>query len=208
MSILALTKNWEPHQWLPIEEAMLLEAKEQVLDHLGEDVFLYRGGTNRITGKESSLMTSSIIVIDGEMKNKKFREPTLTNAGLFQRDRCLCAYCGSTFKTADLTRDHYHPTSKGGRDHWTNCLTACKDCNSLKSDLLPGQKLLNRQPGPQGNGLFEPLFVPYIPCRYEAMILRNKVIKADQMMFLLERIKNKHSRIFKYAKDMFPALTM
>lgn len=208
MSILALTKNWEPHQWLPIEEAILLEAKELVLDHLGEDVIMYRGGTNRITGKESELITSTIIVVDGDVKSRAYREPTLTNSALFQRDRYLCAYCGKGFKASDLTRDHYIPQSKNGRDHWMNCLTACKDCNSLKGDLLPGQKLPNRIPGPQGNGLFEPLYVPYVPCRAEAMILRNRTIKADQMLFLLERVKNKDSRIFEYAKDLFPSLSV
>jgi hypothetical protein len=96
----------------------------------------------------------------------------------------------------------------GGQDTWMNVLSACKDCNSMKSDLLPGQRLPNRMPGPQGNGLFEPLFVPYVPCRAEAMILRNRGIKADQMLFLLERVKNKKSRIFDYAKDLFPSMTV
>lgn len=204
MSILALTKSWEPHQWLPVEEAIMLEAKELVLDHLGEDIILYRGGVNRITGIESQLITSTIIVVDGDVKSRVYREPALTNAALFQRDRYLCAYCGKTHKSSDLTRDHYHPQSKGGQDHWMNVLSACKNCNSQKSDLVPGQKLPNKIPGPQGNGLFEPLFVPYVPCRAEAMILKNRNIKADQMLFLLERIKNKKSRIFEYAKDLFP----
>lgn len=206
--ILALTKSWEPHQWLPVEEAILAEAKGLVLNHLGEDIILYRGGMNRVTGQESQLITSSIIIIDGDIKSRMYREPTLTNAALFQRDRYLCAYCGRSFKGSELTRDHYHPVSKGGLDQWMNVLAACKDCNSLKGDLSPGQKLSDRRPGPQGNGMFEPLFVPYIPCRAEAMILRNRAIKADQMLFLLERVKNKKSRIFDYAKDLFPTMVM
>jgi 5-methylcytosine-specific restriction endonuclease McrA len=186
----------------------MLAAKDLVLDHLGEDIILYRGGMNRITGKESQLITSTIIVVDGDMKSRKYREPALTNAALFQRDRYLCAYCGKVHKSSELTRDHYQPVSKGGQDTWMNVLSACKDCNSMKSDLLPGQRLPNRMPGPQGNGLFEPLFVPYVPCRAEAMILRNRGIKADQMLFLLERVKNKKSRIFDYAKDLFPSMTV
>jgi uncharacterized protein YllA (UPF0747 family) len=52
----------------------------------------------------------------------------------------------------------------------------------------------------------EPLYVPYVPCKAEHMILKNRHIKADQMEFLLERVKNKKSRIFDYARGMFKDL--
>jgi 5-methylcytosine-specific restriction endonuclease McrA len=201
LSILALDKNWNPHRWIPTEEAMVLEAKNLVLEHLGEAVYVYHGGTNR-SGKTSELVTSSIIVIDGAPNPRKFREPALTNTALFFRDMYLCAYCGGSYKAGELTRDHIHPTSKGGRDAWINCITACKDCNALKGDLLPGQKLPNKQPGPQGTGRFDPLYVPYVPCKSEHMILRNRSVKADQMVFLLDKVVNKKSRIFDYAKKL------
>jgi len=35
-----------------------------------------------------------------------------------------------------LTRDHVHPQSKGGKDAWTNVLTACNRCNNKKADFL------------------------------------------------------------------------
>lgn len=201
--ILALDRSWNPHQWLPLYEAMILEAKGLVLDHLGTAVHMYRGGVNN-AGNRSELVTSSIIVIDGEASTRKYKAPTLTNPGLFQRDMNVCAYCGSQFHPESLTRDHYHPQSKGGKDTWMNCVTACKPCNALKGDLLPGAQLpkVNGRPnlGPQGTGKMEPLYVPYVPCRAEHMILRNRVIKTDQMQFLLERVKNPSSRIFEYVK--------
>ncbi len=41
-----------------------------------------------------------------------------------------CAYCGST---EDLTLDHIVPRSRGGSNHSTNILCACKKCNADKA---------------------------------------------------------------------------
>lgn len=201
--ILTLDKNWTPHSWIDVEEAILLESKELVLDHLGESIVIYHGGVNRITGQKSFIETNSIIVVDGAPSMRKYKEPALTNSGLFQRDRFLCGYCGNTYHAHELTRDHIHPQSKGGRDTWMNTITACKDCNSLKGDIVQGQKLPNGIPGPQFTGKMEPLYLPYVPCKAEHMIMKGRHIKFDQMQFLLERVSNKKSRIFDYANDLF-----
>jgi len=89
-----------------------------------------------------------------------------------------------------------------------NVVASCKGCNSLKDDTLPGQKLPKDSNGrqifgPQGTGFMDALYVAYVPCKVEHMIMRNRNIKADQMQFLLERVHNRHSRIFDYAKDLF-----
>lgn len=198
MQVLALDKTWTPHSWITRNEAITLEAKGLVIDHIGDDLITYRGGENAMTRRQSELMTASIIVIDGAANAKKFKTPSLTNASLFQRDRYMCAYCGGLFGGHDLTRDHIMPVSKGGSDTWMNVVTACKACNNLKGDLLPGAHLPHGQYSPQGTRTMDPLYVPYTPCRAEAMIMRNRSIKADQMAFLLERIVNKdRSRIYK-----------
>lgn len=196
-TVLALDKNYEPHRWINYDDAIVLEAKSLVLGHIGENVIVYRGGVNAMTGKESVIETNTIIVIDGAPSSKRFREPTLTNAALFQRDRCTCAYCGGTFHAAHLTRDHVHPVSKGGKDKWMNVVTACKPCNSMKGDIMPGQSLPVGVWSPQGTHTMDPLYLPYVPCKAESMILRGRNIRADQMEFLVGRIKNQNSRILK-----------
>lgn len=197
MQVLALDKSWTPHSWITRNDAITLEAKGLVLDHIGEDLITYRGGENARTHKQSELMTASIIVIAGTPSVKKYKTPSLTNSSLFQRDRYVCAYCGGLFNAQDLTRDHIKPVSKGGADTWMNTVTSCKACNNLKGDLLPGAHLPHGQLSPQGTRTMDPLYVPYVPCRAEAMIMRNRSIKADQMAFLLERIANKErSRIY------------
>lgn len=195
--VLALDKTWVPHSWISRNDAITLEAKGLVIDHIGESLIIYRGGENAETRKQSELMTASIIVIDGVSTAKKMKAPALTNPALFQRDRFVCAYCGGLFNHLELTRDHIMPVSRGGHDVWMNVVTACKGCNNLKGDLLPGAQLPHSQLSPQGTRTMDPLYVPYVPCRAEAMIMRNRNIKADQMAFLLERIANKErSRIY------------
>jgi len=199
MSVLALDKNWVPHRWISHDEAIVLESKNLVIDHLGEAIIMYHGGVNAYTGMRSMIETSTIIVVDGAPIVKRYKEPTLTNGALFARDRHVCAYCGGQHPSSQLTRDHIMPQSKGGRDGWTNVVTACKPCNSLKGDLMPGHKLPNDLWSPQGTKLMDPLYVPYVPCKAESMILRHRTIKADQMRFLLEQITNKQdSRIYSY----------
>lgn len=202
MLVLALDKTWVPHSWISKNDAITLEAKGLVIDHLGDDLITYRGGENSLTHKQSELMTASIIVIDGSPTARTHKTPALTNTALFQRDRFLCAYCGGVFNHLELTRDHVIPVSKGGPDKWMNVVTACKSCNNLKGDLMPGHQLPSGQFSPQGTRTMEPLYLPYVPCRAEAMIMRNRSIKADQMAFLLSRIRDKEkSRVY---KDLAP----
>lgn len=51
---------------------------------------------------------------------------------ILKRDHHTCQYCGS-FK--NLTVDHVIPTSKGGKDVWTNLVAACRSCNERKGGL-------------------------------------------------------------------------
>jgi CRISPR/Cas system Type II protein with McrA/HNH and RuvC-like nuclease domain len=58
---------------------------------------------------------------------------------IIERDGWKCAYCGveTCFNGWDgpmPTVDHITPKAKGGLDHIANCVVACKDCNSAKSD--------------------------------------------------------------------------
>ena len=52
---------------------------------------------------------------------------------IYKRDGNKCQYCGST---KELSIDHVHPRSKGGRDTWENLVTACTKCNIKKGNKL------------------------------------------------------------------------
>ena len=96
----------------------------------------------------------------------------MTNRELFLRDANLCMYCGNKFRTTSLTRDHVVPLSKGGKDLWSNVVTACRNCNIRKGSRTPEKSYM-------------PLIaIPYIPNWAEYLALSNRRILADQMEFL------------------------
>jgi len=172
-TILALDMSGTPRAWINCDEAISYHAKNLVAWSLGETVAEYHGGFNRITGKQSKLETSSIIAIKGSEFHKHTRV-LLTNPTLFARDRHLCAYCGFTHTNHRFfSRDHIVPRSRGGKDEWTNVVTACVPCNQEK-----GAKTLNESD-------MSLIYVPYAPNHYENMILKNKRILDDQMEYLL-----------------------
>ena len=73
---------------------------------------------------------------------RRFRRQ-VTNTFLFARDDYRCQYCGRGtdqlgFREC-LTRDHLMPLSRGGKNLWTNVVTACSSCNTRKGNRLPQQ---------------------------------------------------------------------
>jgi hypothetical protein len=92
-------------------------------------------------------------------------------------------YCGNMFAPKDLSRDHILPISMGGKDIWTNVVTACKRCNNNKGGRTPeDSKILL-------------IAIPFSPSRVEYIILRGRTILADQMEFLMSHI-SKTSPLF------------
>lgn len=177
--VLALDVAGQPGRWVTYEESAYYYAKGSVAWEMAPVSFTIYGGTNVKTGKQSSLTMNTIIAIRGQQNGKhanRMHVPPLTNKALFRRDLNICAYCGDEFRTADLTRDHVVPTSKGGVDKWTNVVAACERCNRKKDDYLleqVGMKLI---------------FVPYQPNRSEWLILQNRRILTDQMDFLIKQV--------------------
>ena len=83
-----------------------------------------------------------------------------------------------------LTRDHVTPLHQGGKNTWSNLVTACRDCNARKGGRTPEQAKM-------------PLIaVPFIPNWAEYLVLTNRKILADQMEFLKAQL-GKNSRLFR-----------
>jgi 5-methylcytosine-specific restriction endonuclease McrA len=107
---------------------------------LGRAFHILRGGIQRTTGLQSRIDVHPIIAVKGAVPSRAWRQtPALTNAKLFVRDRHVCAYCGRRSGFDLLTREHVIPVSRGGRDTWMNCITACRGCNGRKGNRLPGK---------------------------------------------------------------------
>lgn len=195
MRILKLDSGGTPVDWISREDAIMYHAKGNVVWQLGENEgeVTFRGGTSRMTGLQSRIVTAPIIAVKGESgASKRLNKPqSLTNRDLFRRDHYMCAYCGGIFRELQLTRDHVIPRSKGGPDKWTNVVSACEKCNHRKDDHLLeecGMQLL---------------YVPYAPNKAEALVLEGRNILACQMEYLKSFIPE-HSRVFKYLNTTIP----
>lgn len=171
--VLRLNKAGIPIAWASWQETATLMVKDQVIWSLGATVHTMRGGYDR-AGRRSQLELPSIIACDGRVANIAFT-PALSNSLLFARDRQLCLYCGNEFAVRDLSRDHVIPSSRGGEDIWTNCVTACRRCNNRKGNLSPEQAGMQL------------LAIPFAPNRHEYFYLANRDVLADQMEFLRTR---------------------
>ena len=141
-----------------------------------EDSHHFIGELGRIIGDDLS----------GKFDYSSFT-PTLNNEPLFKRDNHHCMYCGQEFTKKELSRDHIIPLSHGGRDVWTNVVTACRRCNNAKGGKPPedSDMLL--------------IAIPFIPSRVEYILLKGRKILADQMEFLISHIP-KSSPIFERYK--------
>lgn len=59
---------------------------------------------------------------------------------ILSRDKFTCQYCGRKAPDVILEIDHIIPVSKGGKNTFANYITACKECNIGKGDVI-----LNRE---------------------------------------------------------------
>ena len=177
MEVLQLDVSGRPQAWISSREAGVIYATGGVGWTLGRPFCVLRGGMQRRTGLQSRIEVHSIIAVKGSVPSRAWRQtPALSNAKLFARDRHVCAYCARHFDADDLTREHIVPTSRGGRDTWMNCITACRGCNGRKGSRMPEEANMSL------------LYLPYVPSLHEDMILRGRRILADQMEFLLASV--------------------
>lgn len=183
MEVLQLDVSGRPQAWISSQEAATLYAIDAVAWTLGDAVRVLRGGVQRATGLVSRIEVHPIVAVRGAVPSRAWRtEPGLSNPKLFVRDRHVCAYCAGVFRFDDLTREHIVPVSRGGRDTWMNCITACRACNGRKGNRLPEEAGMSLN------------YLPYVPSLHEDMILRGRRILADQMEFLLAGVP-RHSRL-------------
>lgn len=180
VAVLKLDIAGNPQEWLSPEAAACDIVSDNVAWSLEPFVARLHGGRSRFTGEQTFLDIPSIIATRGkpDFDPAGHVPPLKSNEQLFMRDRHMCAYCGDVFRKKDLSRDHIHAQSRGGKDTWMNLVTACLRCNHHKGNKsceAAGMKLL---------------YVPYEPNLFEDFLLRrgNRTILADQMEFLMARV--------------------
>jgi len=174
--VLKISPSGLPQCWLDVYAAVAELVCDRTLYSFGDTCMTLHGGINR-QGKQSIIEVPQILV--ARQNPRAIRHtPPLLNKTLFSRDSYRCMYCGDSFHHSALSRDHIVPISRGGKDIWTNVVSACKRCNSHK-----GNRLLVEC------GM-ELLAVPYTPNRHEYLYLANRRILADQMDYLQKGFRN------------------
>lgn len=175
--VLSLDASGRILDWISWQEATCLYVRGAVAWTIGEPCLVIHGGRSRHSGVQSTVALHPIVASRGHVRSPMLDPaPALTNAALFARDRHLCMYCGQQFARPQLTRDHVVPTSRGGRDHWENVVSACLPCNVRKGGRTPHQANMPL------------LAIPYRPSWVEHLILSNRNILADQMDFLMSHL--------------------
>lgn len=165
-----------PLEWVDYRDAVRLYHMGHVVYACGSILYRLHGGTNAASGLRSKIDVNSIIATSGNThvlsKVRDDYAPPMNNRTLFKRDGHLCMYCGEHFPVSELSRDHVTPLSQGGRDAWTNVITACRRCNNHKAGRTPEQAGMQL------------LAVPFTPTYAEYIYLKGKRVLADQMEFL------------------------
>lgn len=165
-----------PLEWINYQQAVRLYHAEQVAYTCGMVLYTVHGGVSTLSGRRSAIAVNSIIATRGgayaRLRARHDYVPPLSNASLFRRDCNTCLYCGETFASRDLSRDHVKPLVQGGADRWNNVVTACKPCNHRKGGKTPEQARMQL------------LAIPFTPNHPEYVYLQGKRVLADQMDFL------------------------
>lgn len=64
------------------------------------------------------------------------KEVKFNRYNIFRRDRSECQYCRKPFPRNELTIDHVHPKSLGGKTIWENVVCCCIACNRNKGSNI------------------------------------------------------------------------
>ena len=94
-------------------------------------------------------------VVALKVYQKQDKPVAFTRLGVYLRDKFRCTYCNKRFAMRELTFDHVIPSSRGGKTHWSNIITACQKCNLQKGDKTAKERGMTMH------------FSPYAPTRHK-----------------------------------------
>lgn len=153
MDTLVLNADAKPYSILPLSTISWQESIKQLVL---ERVTVLEWYDDWIISSPSweTKVPAVVIVKDYIKKSTSVR---FSKYNVFLRDQFTCLYCNEQLPHRNkCTVDHIIPISKGGRNVWENCVTACGPCNVEKGDKLGRQ----------------PLREPYRPTYYD--LIKNK----------------------------------
>jgi len=158
---LLLTSGYQPIKRIDCKRAICMSILEKV------DVI---ESYDRYIGSPSiRIQIPSVIRLKHVIKTKPMRI-RYSRANIYTRDDKICQYCNVKFQVKDLTLDHVIPKSCGGRTSWSNIVTCCQSCNTMKADRTPqqaGMLLVKKPKYPSLKNYFESSSGEKIPEQWE-----------------------------------------
>jgi len=124
--VLVLNNDSSPLMVCSVERAFILV-------YLNKSEMVKSANGYKIHSITKSFPMPSVIRLNRYV-NAPYKGVNLTRQNIFKRDNNECQYCGTR---RELTIDHVIPKARGGKDTWTNLVTACKRCNAKKGDYTP-----------------------------------------------------------------------
>jgi len=143
---LVLNKGWSPINVIPVHRAICLtfSEKAQIIDPLlGFQQFTWNDWANMVpnkdeksikAGKDIRFRIPEVILLNkyDKLHNRKVN---FCRRELYRRDEFQCQYCGARPGAKELSVDHIHPRSLGGKTTWENCVVSCMKCNAKKANM-------------------------------------------------------------------------
>jgi 5-methylcytosine-specific restriction endonuclease McrA len=145
--VLVLNRNWMAIHVCSVERAitLLVQGLAQVV---GDDYRTYSfeswralscavaaDGDKFINAPSFRLAVPDVILLT-RFHQIPPRAVKFNRRNIYIRDNFTCQYCGCKPPREELTIDHVHPKSKGGRSEWENVALACQKCNARKGNRL------------------------------------------------------------------------
>jgi 5-methylcytosine-specific restriction endonuclease McrA len=137
MAVLLLNASYEPLSVIPQRRALSLLLRDRVDAVTDETVTLQ--------GVAGELSIPTVLRLRRYI-NAPRRGVRWSRRNVMQRDGYRCIYCGvqpgeyrgrQLLLRSDFTIDHIIPSSRGGKNTWSNTACACPACNSRKGDRTP-----------------------------------------------------------------------
>lgn len=127
-------------------------------------------------------------IIKFKYYTKFFHKKIKFNKNLvFKRDLYCCQYCGYAGTPSQLTIDHIIPKSRGGKNSFDNCITACKQCNNFKGNRTPEEAKMKSKKLDS---------TPFLSIYHDFLLLKNKhpewenYINIEKVISIREQMKD------------------
>jgi 5-methylcytosine-specific restriction endonuclease McrA len=107
---------------------------------------------------QSLVIQLPAVAILKQVVKRTYQSVGYSRKRVFLRDLYLCQYCSRALLAKQATIDHIVPRALGGKDSFSNCVTACSDCNLKKANKTlqaSGLKLIQQPTIPKSAYLEE-----------------------------------------------------